>query len=183
MRRIALSFRHRQRLLMQFDPSQHIPVSLPQNPSLKRAYSPDNASLSSPQIPSSSGPPTKLPKGNPSNTQMRSASSSARQSPAYRNSRLHRTGGPSYRKPKEDRLASLYALPQPDDPIHDLAYLQREYDTTSLKEAWKLNPKSPISNYCNDIGVRAPKYETKEVLIDGKLGFRYVFHSDNEYSS
>lgn len=161
---------------MQFDPSQHSSVSLPQNPSLKRAYSPDNTSLSNPQLPSSSGPPTKLPKANPSYNQMRSASSSARQSPAYRNSRLHRTGGPSYRKPaKEDRIASLYALPQPDDPIHDLAYLQRTYDTTGLKQPWMQNPKSPISNYCADVGVPAPKYETKEVLIDGKLGFRYVF--------
>lgn len=163
MRRIALSFRHRQRLLMQFDLSQHSSTSLPPTSSLKRAYSPDTASL---QSSSPSGPPPKLPKvSNSSKPRMR----------AFHSSRPYSSGGSSFRRaPKQDRFHPLYSIPQPDDPVHDLLYLQRNYDMTGLKPSWEDNPKSPLSNYCLDIGVTLPKYQTKDVLIDGKPGFRYV---------
>lgn len=70
---------------------------------------------------------------------------------------------------------STPALPREDDPIHDAEYINRVEQKVPLKEAWKQNPKSPLSNFLHQLGVNPPTYCRHEITIRGEHGWRQVY--------
>ncbi|CAL1695825.1 unnamed protein product [Somion occarium] len=58
-------------------------------------------------------------------------------------------------------------------PLYDALYIEQLYPDRHLKGEWKNNPKSPISNYCNNVLGIQPRYEvTQHVTSGGKQIFR-----------
>lgn len=70
--------------------------------------------------------------------------------------------------------ASVPTLPRENDPIHDAEYIDRVFQKVPLKKAWEDNPKSPLSNFLNQVGASPPAYQHVEVSLHGKRGWRQV---------
>ena len=79
--------------------------------------------------------------------------------------------------------SSVLALPREDDPIHDAEYINRIHQKVPLKKAWEQNPKSPLSNILDQLGVDFPVYRPDEVKIHGNRGWRQVFCAHSTLSS
>jgi hypothetical protein len=71
--------------------------------------------------------------------------------------------------------ASVPALPRENDPIHDAEYIDRVFHKVPLKKGWEDNPKSPLSNFHNQVGASPPVYQHVEVSLHGKRGWRQVW--------
>lgn len=87
----------------------------------------------------------------------------------------HRPGKPTKAKAQGASSfpgASVPALPRENDPIHDAEYIDRVFHKVPLKKVWKQNPKSPLSNFLNQLGASPPVYQHVEVGLHGELGWR-----------
>jgi hypothetical protein len=71
--------------------------------------------------------------------------------------------------------SSVLALPRENDPVHDTEHINRVHGKVPLKEAWKQNPKSPLSNFLSQLGASPAKYRHDEILIHGNSGWRRVY--------
>jgi hypothetical protein len=71
--------------------------------------------------------------------------------------------------------ASVPALPRENDPIHDAKYIGRVFQKVPLKKGWEDNPKSPLSNFLNQVGASPPVYQHVEVSLHDKRGWRQVW--------
>ncbi|KAH9023758.1 P-loop containing nucleoside triphosphate hydrolase protein [Lactarius hengduanensis] len=80
----------------------------------------------------------------------------------------HRSG----KHTKAKASGSILALPRENDPIHDAEYIDRVFQQVALKKAWDVNPKSPLSNFLNQVGANSPVYRHIEVSLHGKRGWR-----------
>jgi hypothetical protein len=86
-------------------------------------------------------------------------------------------GGSSFHR------SSVLALPREDDPIHDAEYINRVHQKVPLKKAWEQNPKSPLSNFLEQLEVDSPAYRHDEVSIHGNCGWRQVSYARTLLSS
>ena len=90
----------------------------------------------------------------------------------------HRSGKPTKAKVpgvSPFHSASVPVLPRENDPIHDAEYIDRVFQKVPLKKVWKENPKSPLSNFLNQVGASPPVYRHVEVNLHGKRGWRQVW--------
>ncbi|KAH9081657.1 P-loop containing nucleoside triphosphate hydrolase protein [Lactarius deliciosus] len=85
---------------------------------------------------------------------------------------VHSHGHRSGKHPKAKASGSILALPRENDPIHDAEYIDRVFQKVALKKAWDVNPKSPLSNFLNQVGANSPVYRHIEVSLHGKHGWR-----------
>ncbi|KAA1471478.1 P-loop containing nucleoside triphosphate hydrolase protein [Dentipellis sp. KUC8613] len=175
---------------MQFDPTKHTPVGLP---SLKRPHA--TGSPATPPVKTTdslldrisdvaSQPPAKMMKLD--------QAESSRASGASSRSGSHRAprGGPTRSSGKSrgsknskghsGGSASVLALPQVDDPIHDLSFITKTYKSKDLKKAWEENPKSPLSNFLSAWKGTQPTYQLQPITLNGKSGWRAVIQVNDD---
>ena len=57
-------------------------------------------------------------------------------------------------------------------PLHDEAYIEKTYMVKTVKQEWKDNPKSPLSNYMLAVHNQPPHLETTTVSVGDARIFR-----------